>query len=331
MDQIKPYVAAVPKMTTFEISTALAFWYFAKKEIDIAVIEVGLGGLLDATNVITPRVSVITSLYLEHNLILGETLTKIAAEKGGIIKSKVPVVLAEQREPARKKIAEIAANKESQLIEVGKDYLFKPGLASLDGQSFYVRSKDSENWCEISIGLLGPHQIENAVVAYSTLIELDKVGISMKMESIKNGFASAKWPARFEVLQRDPPVIVDSAHTPDAVQKLLETLDQFFPHKQVTLVFGVSEDKDIQGMLNILAHRAEHIICTKSTHPRSMDPDELLLRVLPFRDNAKAIENPRDALEKALTLIGSKGLILITGSIFIAASGRIAWFEIDAS
>ena len=327
IDEIKPFVAAIPRLTTFEISTALAFWYFAKQSVDIAVIEVGLGGRLDATNVITPLVAVITSLFLEHTSILGETLPKIAAEKGGIIKPGVPVVLAQQQASAREVIAKIAAEKGAPLVQIGIDYVYEPGPASLDGQQFRIWQKDKNQPDQVNIPLLGPHQVENAAVAYAALHQLDKSEFSVRRESIWKGFASTKWPGRFEILRRTPPVVADSAHTPDAVEKLLETIDQFFPDLPMVLVFGASEDKNIRGMLSLLAPRAEWIICTKSTHPRAMSPKDLQEQAVSFNHAVKTIDNPGNALAESLQLAGSSGLVLITGSIFIVASARIAWFE----
>ena len=335
IDAIKPHVEPIPNLTTFHIATALAFWYFARQKVDVAVIEVGLGGRLDSTNVITPLVSVITSLYLEHTSILGDTLPQIAAEKAGIIKPGIPVVLAPQREAARRVVARIAAEKNAPLTQVGLDCFFGGLGATLDGQSLTVGpaaggpagGSGHGNPAELRIGLLGPHQIENAATAYVALQALRKQGIAISEDAIREGFAKAEWPARFEVLRREPPVIIDAAHTPDAAQKLSQTLDEFFPHHPIVLVFGVSEDKDIGGMLTELLPKCQQIICTKSNHPRALDADTLLEQVLPFGCPTTAEGNTAEALDDALKIAADGAAVLVTGSSFVAACARIAWFE----
>ncbi len=325
IDEIKKHVATIPNLTTFEIATALGFWYFAGQQVDVAVIEVGLGGRLDATNVVQPLVTVVTTLYLEHTYILGDTLPKIAAEKGGIIKPGIPVVMALQDESAREVIASIASEKKAPLVEVGVDVPYRHGSASLDGQSFSVgKGQDQIN---LHIGLLGPHQVDNAAVAYATLITAREVGLSVADEAIKEGFADAVWPGRFELLRRDPPVIADAAHTPGAIVMLVETLDQFFPKRPISLIFGVSEDKDIAGMLSLLKHRVTKIYCAKAPHPRAMDPVILAEKASALGLPAESIPNTGDAIKLAIQESNASHVVLVTGSIFIAASARIAWFE----
>ena len=325
MDEIKQHVATIPNLTTFEIATALGFWYFARQQVDVAVIEVGLGGRLDATNIVHPLVTVITTLYLEHTYILGDSLPKIAAEKGGIIKPKIPVVMALQDESARQVIVSIASEKKAPLVEVGVDVPYRYGPASLDGQSFTIgKGQDQIN---LQIGLLGPHQVDNAAVAYATLITAREVGLSVVDAAIKEGFAGAVWPGRFELLRRDPPVIVDAAHTPGAIVKLVETLDQFFPKRPISLIFGVSEDKDIAGMLTVLKHRVTKIYCAQAPHPRAMDPVTLAEKAAALGLPAEPIPNTGDAIKLAIRHSNASHVVLVTGSIFIAASARIAWYE----
>jgi dihydrofolate synthase/folylpolyglutamate synthase len=225
VDEIKPHVAAVPHLTTFEIGTALAFWHFARQNVDVAVIEVGLGGRLDATNVVIPRVSVITALFLEHTIVLGNTLSQIAAEKAGIIKPGTPVVLSPQKEEALRVVAQVTAKHDSPLIQVGQDYTFEPVAATLENQTFTIRSQKANAQTKLQINLLGPHQIENAATAYAALQVLRDRGVSISEGAIQKGFSSVKWPARFEVFHGEPPVIVDAAHTPGAAEKLHQTVD----------------------------------------------------------------------------------------------------------
>jgi dihydrofolate synthase/folylpolyglutamate synthase len=324
VDEIKPHVAAIPNLTAFEIETALALWFFSIQQVDVAVIEVGLGGRLDATNVITPRVSVITALFLEHTLFLGDTLSKIAAEKAGIIKPGIPVVLSPQSDDALQVIAHFAARNNSPLVLVGRDYTFESINMSLENQSFMIRSEKTGNRVELQINLLGLHQVENATTAYATLQVLRDQGVAITDEAIRRGFSLAKWPARFEILCRKPTIIVDAAHTPDAVRKLSQTIDQILPNRPLVLVFGASDDKNVQGMFAELLPKTQHLICAKSSHPRSIDVNKLKDLALPFGIATNAIENIGQAIIYAKQVAGDEAIVLITGSIFLAGDARFA-------
>jgi len=323
---IKPHVEKVPGITTFEIGTGMAFWYFAQEQVDVAVLEVGLGGRLDATNVVTPTVSVITQLFLEHTSILGDKVELIAAEKGGIIKAGVPVVLAPQVETARRVIADMVEERQASLIDIGKQYQYELGTASLDGQQFRVQAADGSTH-DLRIKLLGEHQVINAVTAFAALRTLDQEGLAVSPAAIAAGFAKAQWPVRFEVLRRDPPVIVDAAHIPDAARALRATLDQFFPDPAVVLVVGASADKQIAAMLQELIPRVAKVITTQSTHPRAKPAQELAKIVEELGLPVEVIPDVGDALFQAIDQAGDDKLVLVTGSIFTAASARIAWFE----
>ncbi len=327
VEEIKPVVASVPGLTTFEIMTGLAFLFFSRENVDIAVIEVGLGGRLDATNIIKPEVSVITSLYLDHVSILGDSLDQIATEKGGIIKPGVPVICAPQEDLALSVLKEIAARNESTLIQIEIDYPAEILSKSLDGQTFRLRQTGQREVEEYQIPLLGDFQVINAVTAYAALDTLRSRGFLIENSAVDRGFKEVNWPARFEVLRRHPPLIVDSAHNPASMGKLRETIDQFFPDLPLILVFGISEDKQLDGMYQEILPRTSHLICTRADHPRAMDPDELLLRAEGIGSSGESILNVKKALEKALDLAGNEKLVVVTGSIFVAATARIAWFE----
>ncbi|HSL28585.1 MAG TPA: Mur ligase family protein, partial [Anaerolineales bacterium] len=207
VEEIKPAVARVPKLTTFEITTALAFLAFARNNVNAAVIEVGLGGRLDATNVVTPNVSVITSLSYDHMAVLGDTLGKIAGEKAGIIKEGVPVVSAPQTREALEVIERVAKEKGCPFILVGKDVMFERITSSLDGQSlllspFLFPPSIAAQPLDLTIPLLGTHQIQNAATAYAAL---KASGIPISDEAIQKGFSEVQWRARFEVARRNPP------------------------------------------------------------------------------------------------------------------------------
>lgn len=327
VEEIKPYVSAIPGLNTFEIATALAFLFFSKQNVDIAVIEVGLGGRLDATNVITPKVSVITALYLEHTRILGDTIEQIAREKAGIIKQGIPVVISPQEKSAQKTIENIAAQRNANLYMMGRDYTYDSIKSSLNGQSFTLNSSATNVQTEIKIRLLGQHQVENASTAYVSLQHLREQGIPISEMAILEGFGNTDWPGRFEILRKEPPLIIDSAHNLESARKLRMTIDEYFPGRPVVLIFGVSEDKNALGMIKELLPGTIHIFCSQSTHPRAMDAEKLFKQILPITGSVSAINDIRTALEKAIMLAGEKAVVLVTGSIFVAATARIAWLE----
>jgi dihydrofolate synthase / folylpolyglutamate synthase len=342
VNEIKKDVAQVPELTTFEITTALAFLYFARRGVEVAVIEVGLGGRLDATNVVQPLVSVISSLSYDHMNVLGSSLTQIAAEKAGIIKHNAPVVLAPQaKEEARAVIARIAGEHEVKLVEVGRDYHYAHRQHSLDSQSFLIWSSEDQHrmaqylsgetggWQPLSfeIPLLGYHQIENAASAYAALEVLRTSGVRIGVEDIRRGFREVFWPGRFEVLRKEPPVIVDSAHNRDSALRLRLALDDYLGQRPVLLLFGASEDKDVTGMFAELMPRINRVIVTQSTHPRAMETSVLLNTAWQFGCQAESVLPLDKALQRALQMAGNEMAVVAAGSLFISASIRETWSD----
>jgi dihydrofolate synthase/folylpolyglutamate synthase len=288
---------------------------------------VGLGGRLDATNVVIPKVSVITSISYDHTLFLGNTLSQIAGEKAGIIKPGIPVVSSPQDEEAIKIIEQVANERRSPLIQVGRDILYEGISHSLVGQSIRVWSPEEspDKPLILSIPLLGEHQAENATTAYAALEIFGKYGLRIDFEAIKRGFSKAFWPGRFEIIQNSPPVILDCAHNRDSALKLRLTLDEYYPGKSSVLVFGASEDKDIQGMLIELMPMVKELIAVKSFHPRAIEPDKLVELAKSFGYPDAFVEDIPIAVERALKLAGADGLVLVTGSIFVVAEARKYW------
>jgi dihydrofolate synthase / folylpolyglutamate synthase len=342
VEELKPLIPQVPELTTFEITTALGFLYFDRQDVDIAVIEVGLGGRLDATNVVNPLVSVITSISYDHTDLLGHTLAEIAGEKAGIIKPAVPVVVSPQKEEAAGVFVNIARERQSPLIQVGDDYRFAPISHSLKGQDFFIwprteqelvdafiRSGGSEEWRprRLFIPLLGSHQVENAATAYAALQTARVRGVQLGEGAIETGFRSVYWPGRFELLQEMPPVLIDSAHNADSALRLRQSLDDYFPGHPIILIIGASEDKDIEGMFAELMQRASQVIATRSVHPRAADPERLVEIARRFGKPAAAVPRVEDALEVALLSAGPQDVVLAAGSIFLAAAVRSAWQE----
>lgn len=337
IEELKPHIEESPGISTFELTTALAFLYYSRMNVDIAVIEVGLGGRLDATNIVDPLVSIITSLSYDHVHVLGDTLAQIAFEKAGIIKNGRPVILSPQREEARKVVEKVASERGSQLLEVGKDLLFAPWSRSLSGQSLlvwsaqeqeliidYIESGGREDWepTRLAIPLLGYHQVENAATAYAALQSARKLGVEISETEIQLGFQEVNWPGRFEVMRKNPPIIIDSAHNPDSALKLRLAIDDYLPGQPVILLFGASEDKDIRGMFNALLPRAHRLIITQSVHPRAIDPEELVGLAHQFGCLAQAIVPIEEAVQTALEFAGKESAIVVAGSLFIAAAVR---------
>lgn len=338
VEMVKPDVAKIERLTTFEITTAIAFLYFREKAVRVAVVEVGLGGRLDATNTVDPLVSVITSLSLDHTAVLGDTLDKIAFEKAGIIKPGRPVVVAPQHDEARQVIERVAQERGSRLIEVGRDYHYAPLAHSLDGQTFRVWQAGQErNAAALKLPLLGLHQVENGATAYAALQTAREQGLDIPEEAIPAGFAQVKWAGRFEILRREPPLIVDSAHNRDSAHRLRQTLDDYLPGRPVVLLIGASEDKDIEGILAELTPRVSSVVATQSVHPRAMPAEKLasLARAIgeaadPGRPiQTSAVLPLEKALASALLTAGKEAAVVATGSLFIAAAVRETWQKLD--
>jgi dihydrofolate synthase/folylpolyglutamate synthase len=333
VDEVKPAIATIPEVTFFELTTALAFLYFARQDVDAAVVEVGLGGRLDATNVVVPAISVITSLSYDHTALLGDTLAQIAAEKAGIIKPNVPVVLApQQQDEARQVVVHIATERNAPLIQVGKDFGFEYHSGSLDMQTFTIWPKaEPQKPVRLTIPLLGRHQVENAATAYAALQTVRASSLAVSEDAIREGFAGVTWPGRFEILRRNPPLILDCAHNRDSARKLRQTLDDYFPSQPVILVFGASEDKDVPGMFTELLPRMSEVITTRSFHPRAMEAEQLAELAVPFGKPVRIVPAIEDALSdalrlaEALRLAGDEAIVLVTGSIFIVAGARDIW------
>ena len=323
VEEIKPAVAKIPKLTTFEITTALGFLAFAREGCNAAVIEVGLGGRLDATNVVTPKVSVITSLSYDHIAVLGNTLAKIAGEKAGIVKHGVPVVSSPQKDEALEVLERVVKAKECRFTLVGKDVAFTKLGGSLDSQSLSLSSPHSPSKLFFTIPLLGEHQVENTATAYAAL---KASGIELSDESIQKGFSQVKWRARFEIARRYPPVIFDSAHNQDSFIKMRQTLDEYFPEKQVYLIFGASEDKNIPDMFAEMKPKIKKLIVTRADHPRALLPEQIIEMANQAGVESEAVTPVESALMRALELSRNDGsIVLSAGSMFVTAEVMQAW------
>lgn len=277
----------------------------------------GWGGGYDATNVISPEVSVITSVSFDHTQVLGNTLTQIATEKSGIIKPASVVVLSPQANEVIRVIAETCLNQEARLIIVGKDIAWERLNFNSTKQSLEVKGRLGNY--TLSIPLVGQHQLENAATAVAALEVLTEKGFNITRDSLISGLAQVSWPGRLQILGQDPLVVVDGAHNPDAARRLKLALTDYFKFWRAILVMGTSTDKDVTGIVSELAPLFSEVIVTQACHPRAMAPAKLAAI---FRDHglkAKMTESVPEALTIAMSLAGSQDLICVTGSLFVVA------------
>lgn len=328
VEQIQPPVADVPELTAFEIITALGFLYFAQQQIDWAVLEVGMGGRLDATNVITPQVAVITSLSYDHTDILGHTLAAIAREKAGIIKPDIPVVTAPQPAEAMAVIEEVCAQRGAPLTVVGRDWQWEAVSASPDGQSFYAWSARNTGQAAPRhlywIPLAGPHQLINATCSLAAVNLLRKQRVDLSQDAILAGLRDMRWPGRLEVLGREPWVVVDGAHNGDSARKLVEAI-KLFHHRRLILVFGALMGHSVPDMLDALLPAADRVILTRPNRARAIATSDLLREVHSRCREAEVAERVAEALEQALIRMSPADLVCATGSLSVAAETREAW------
>lgn len=326
VEEMQPLVAQVADITTFEVMTGLAFAWFAEQGVEWAVLEVGLGGRLDATNVVLPATAVITSISRDHMVILGDTLAEIAAEKAGIVKPGVPVVSAPQTDEALAVIEATCRDKGASLTLVGTDWAWELGPANLDGQTFNIYH-GQEIMTELWIPLLGEHQVVNAVTAVAALYRLAGVWQSLSISDLRDGLRSVCWPGRLEVLGHTPLVVADCAHNGDSARKLMAALRSLAGNRRLIVVVGGSADHITSEVLTLLLGEADWAIATRSRHPRAAEPAWLKARAAELGFSMQVTEAVAQALALALEGAGSEDLICCTGSVFVAAEAREAWFS----
>jgi len=318
--------SVVGPLTLFEFLTGMAFQCFAQDRTDVQVIEVGLGGRLDATNVLDAGVCVITSISLDHMAILGNTIGEIAADKAGIIKPGSTVVIAPQASEALSSILAACQEKEAAPILVGRDVTWEEGRTGTDGQRFKVRGRNGEY--DLYMPLLGAHQLENAALAVAALEALGSQGIDVSAKAMEVGFENVSWPCRMEVLSRSPLLVADGAHNVYSIESLLKSLPDYLAYDRLILVAGFSRDKNVEGMARALGEKADIIVATASRHPRSMQAVEVA-GLFPETGKPVLASTPADALRLAMEVAGKKDLVLATGSLFLAAEVREAALGIE--
>ena len=338
VERIQHIVGQVPGISWFELITAMAFLHFAHKQVDVAVVEVGLGGRLDATNIITPLVSVITSISYDHTYLLGDTLAEIAGEKAGIIKDGVPVVSAPQAPDALARIEEIARNHDSSLTVIGRQWIYGVEAAEGDSQpgkvsqlitvtppagAFLIPSPSL-----FQLSLAGRHQQENAVVALAALDVVGKRFPRLTLAAVREGLADVSWPGRMQMLTQNggrAAVLVDCAHNVDSAEKLAYALQNDYTYNRLWLVLGATADKDVAGIIRTLIPLAEGTIMTTSGHPRAADPGQLMKLAVELGYESQPAENVADAVRLAWQWAAAGDLICVTGSIFVVGDLLNQW------
>jgi dihydrofolate synthase/folylpolyglutamate synthase len=316
------------QLVTFDILIALGFYLFRERGVQAQVIEVGLGGLLDSTNVFDEKdCAVITNIGLEHREILGNTVAEIARQKAGIIVTGCPTVMAPQRESAAEVIREVAAAKGSALKEVALICNLRRDAYSSDAQTFRLRTP--AGGYQVKLPLLGKHQLDNAATAIVAIESLAASGLEISPEAVKAGLESVKWPARIEAVKRRPLVVVDAAHTADSARALRDALAEYFHVDQATLVVGVMGDKDLDGLVSAIEPAARRVIATQADHPRAL-PAEAVARA--FQD--LGIETTWEqrlgsAIDSALALSTPSDAVVILGSVALAGEARAHILGLD--
>jgi dihydrofolate synthase/folylpolyglutamate synthase len=318
---IKPEIEAVDaaavygRLTVFEILTVLCFAWFAKQNCTFQVMEVGMGGRFDATNVIQPEVCLLTAISLDHTEVLGDTITKITTEKCGIIKPGCVAVSHPQVEEADKVIHETCRENGVKLIKVGRDVTSRNLDFNLLNQTLEVSGRLAKY--EITIPLIGRHQLDNSAAAVAALEALIEKGFVISNNAITEGLSRVVFPGRLQVVSKAPLTVLDGAHNPGAARKLKEAITQYFKPTKSFLVIGMSADKDMHSVIKELAPVFDQVITTRADNPRSASPDTLAAL---FVDQGKPVivtGDIRQGLKQAQRLAGEKDLICVTGSLFV--------------
>lgn len=305
--------------TEFEIITCAMYLYFYEEAVDFAVVEVGLGGRLDSTNVIVPLVSVITSISYDHMNILGNTLEEIAFEKAGIIKPGIPVILYHQAIGVEKVITEVCHKNNSQLIRVDGN-----SAEFLGTEDKYQKLKisTSKDIYEINLSLLGKVQIYNCAVAVNTIESLEKYGYSIHKKAIYDGLSSVLWKGRMEIMKQKPMVVIDGAHNIDGIEKLAEGIKMYFKYKKLYLIIGILADKQVDDMLSAIVPMAERVIAVTPHSDRAEDAYALRDRILQFNADCVAIQDYEQAYLQGLSFCEEDDLLIICGSLYMIGDMR---------
>ncbi len=310
IDELRGAFSEKEPPTFFEAATAMAILYFAREKTDVAIMEVGMGGRLDATNVIAPLVSGITNVSMEHQGFLGKRLVDIAREKGGIIKKGVDVVTAAARPTVIATLQDIARERGAPFWRVGKDMRYR---TTSSGFHYRGPSLDVHG---LRLGLSGMLQARNAALAVGIIERLGEKGIRVSETSMRSGVEHAAWPGRMQVVQTDPVILLDGAHNPAALRMLASSIKAGFTYRRLILVIGVMADKAIRDMMRAIVPLADHVIYTRPVYSRAAEPEILMRNAAALKKPGETVPVLTQALARAQELAGPRDLIVVCGSLF---------------
>lgn len=296
--------------TFFEATTAMALVYFARENTDLSIMEVGMGGRLDATNVITPLISGITNISMEHQYFLGDHLLDIAKEKGGIIKEGIDVITAATQSSVIRTLEAIAKERDAPLWRVGKEIGYRTTASGFHYRGLGLRMRG------LRLGLTGMLQARNAALALGIIERLVERGIAVSEEDIRKGLQNTTWPGRMQVVETSPTILLDGAHNPAALRALARSIRAGFRYRKLVLVIGVMEDKAIGAMMRAIVPLADYLICTRPVYSRAAEPEILMAKALPFGKPGEIAPFLTDALTRAKEIADPRDLIVICGSLF---------------
>ncbi len=329
LERIKPYIKEVDHTsgynhpTFFEVITTMAFLYFFEEKVDFLVLEVGLGGRLDATNVCEPLISVITHIDYDHMDKLGNSIKEIAGEKGGIIKSGGIVITSNQYDEAYDEIKKITCEKNSLIFGIGKEINYKIMKSDVKGNIFNLKGiyNDYKN---LYIPLLGKYQVDNAATAVTAIEALRIRGLNISKRAILEGLEKVKWEGRLEIIQYDPLLILDGAHNPNGVKMVRQALEEVFSYHRLILVLAIFSDKDYKKMIRVISPIADLIITTKAKNPRATPPQIIAQEAAQYisQDRIIVTENIPQAIKCALSNSHKDDLICITGSLYTVGEAK---------
>ncbi|MFC1485412.1 bifunctional folylpolyglutamate synthase/dihydrofolate synthase [Candidatus Latescibacterota bacterium] len=310
VDRIRPIAGRFPGLTFFEVWTGLAFDHFIRKRTDVTVVEVGMGGRIDTTNVILPEVAVFTSISIDHRRTLGNTIRKITSQKAGIIKPGVPVVTAPQYPDAISIIEDTAHDRGAPVVLVGRDVTYRWHDKCIDYRGTGWQFE------HITVPLPGAFQAENAAVAIASLEQLASRDYTLSPAAVKRGIETVHWPGRLQTVRTVPRVIVDGACNVDAMREVRDYLLSLGPKKNAVAVFGICRDKDIDRVIQVLGKAVSRFVFTRTDNPRAVDAADLAKRAS-AKIPVTVQPNSAAALEEAIALAGSDGVVIVTGSLYL--------------
>ncbi|MFO8031370.1 MAG: folylpolyglutamate synthase/dihydrofolate synthase family protein [Desulfohalobiaceae bacterium] len=312
--------------TFFEAVTAMALAYFAQENTDVDIIEVGMGGRLDATNLIQSQISMITNISLEHREFLGNTLHQVAREKAGIIKARIPVLSSAKQPGVRELFARIAHEKDSPFYQQGLDFRVR---RFQEGFTYFGLQQKLKG---LRTNLIGSHQMQNAGLALAACEILNQTGWKINTEHMRQGLQKATWPGRMQLVQDRPKIMLDGAHNPEAIKVLAQCLNPSLEYQRLILVLGMMADKEIEKMLAQILPRTDYAIFTRPVYERALDPEELRSRATPWNVASHAEQSLPRALDQAQDLATPEDLILVCGSLFTVGEAleHLQRYETDA-